>query len=64
LLLAGDQLTVAHRVGGESAVHDEVRTGQLAGLVLDAERLDWFPDEGLGELFLGVGEPSPGVSIR
>jgi hypothetical protein len=47
LLLAGDQLAVACRVRGESAVHDEVRAGQLAGFVLDVEWLDRPADIGV-----------------
>src|ERR671923_53096 len=40
LLLAGDQVAVAHRVRLEAATHDEVRAGEPARLVLDPERLD------------------------
>src|SRR5262245_19551373 len=59
LLLAGDEVAVAHRVRPEASLDDEVGVAQLPRFVLDPERLDPAADEVVGELLLGVGEAGP-----
>jgi len=55
LLLAGEEQPVRNGGWAELAVDDEVGIWQVACLVLDAERLDLLPYEGVRVVLLGVG---------
>src|SRR5215211_2217762 len=64
LLLARDQIAVAHGVRLEATTDDEVGVLELLGLVLDPERLDLLSDEVVREALFGVGEAGPGLPFH
>lgn len=62
LLLAGDELAVAHGEGAEQAVGDEVRSGDFFRFGFNPEGLNALAHCGIRVLFFGVGEARPGAA--
>lgn len=55
LLLAGHQVAVPDGVAAKGRSDHEGRSGNLAGLVLDAEKLDFLPDRLFHIILFGKG---------
>jgi hypothetical protein len=63
LLLARDQVSVAHSVGLEATGDDEVRRAEFFGLVLDPEGLDALAHEVVRIVLFRICEASPSFSV-
>src|SRR5258708_7024502 len=62
LLLPGNEEPVADGEWLEPTVDDKVRPRELAGFLLDPERLGPLPEGLVCEVLLAVGEPGPGLA--